>query len=134
MFRLAMVLLVIEIVAVLVLLMPRTGWTVVAVAPVLTLILLAVVVLPIVLLLIVSVEPDVVEIPWNPWLIVLAPKLIEPIVLFEMFETVLGASQKIPDEIDPELTTTEIVTEPLPVPDPIVLPVTLPILAFPEVR
>ena len=93
--------------------------------------LFAVVVLPTVLPLMVKVVPEVVAMPWKPWLMPLAPILTEPIVLLEILETVLAASQKIPEDTEPELVTIEIVIDPLPVPLPTVFPVVVPILALP---
>ena len=93
-FKFEIVLLVIEIVELLVLLIPVTVCAVVPVAAFAALMLLDVDVLPIVLLLIVKVVPAVIAIPTNPCDGVAVDPVVvtEPIVLFEMFETVDAAS------------------------------------------
>ena len=91
--------------------------------------------LPIVLPEIVSVVPAVVAMPTKPCeMLVVEPKVvIEPMVLFEMLETVDAASAKIPELIAP-LPEVVAVIDPVPVPLPIVFPLVVPMLALPLVR
>lgn len=97
-FIFAIVLLVMEMVAELLLFIPVMIGLAVTVAAVLALILFVVAELPIEFPLIVNVVPADVAIPVKPIAIevVLPIVVIEPIILLDMFETVLVASVQIP--------------------------------------